>query len=122
MTSLAQARQAVATALSGVSGLTVQPSPTVRSHRAGDGWVTAGRMTPADFSRCMVQLSAVVLLSPDEVKAEALLDELAVSMIDAVTSATIPTSDVALEPTSLLVGNDSSPMYGAVLTLSTEVE
>ncbi len=118
---LGVARAAIATALSTVSGVDVRARPWKGVGKAGDGWVTITRLVPADFSSCYAIFAAVVILSSDEVKAEAALEDQATALIDAVTASDLDPTDVELEPSVLTVGQASSPLYAAVLTITLEV-
>ena len=118
---LSAARQALADALSVVSGVDVRPRPFKAAPKAGDGWVVVQRLAPSTFSACSATLAAVVVLSADETKAEELLDAQAVGLVDAVTSSLNP-ADVSLEPQAVVVGQTAAPLYAAVLTLTLEVD
>ena len=56
---LAEARQAVGDALSGVTGYSVRPRPLRAAPKAGDGWVSVQRLAPSDFTRSSATLTAV---------------------------------------------------------------
>jgi hypothetical protein len=120
---LAAAREAVAAALSAVSGYNVRARPFRGHYRAGDGWVTVGRVAPADYTTSAVTLVVVLVLGADELAAESRLEDDAVALVDAVTRGDLDlqTADVALEPASFVVGAPPAPLYGATLTLTTEV-
>jgi hypothetical protein len=120
--SLARVRQALADALIDGAGVSVRARPSKAVPKPGDGWVVVQRLTPADFTSCLATLAVVVVLSADEAKAEESLDTLGVALIDAVTSSTLNTADVSLEPQAVIVGQTASPLYAAVLTVSVLVE
>lgn len=122
MATLTQARQALADALSAVPSVTVRPRPGKAVPKPGDGWVTVSRIEPADFLACTATLAAVVVLSADEVKAEDALNDMGVALIDAVTSSSLNTADVQLDPQAIVVGQTASPLYAAVITVSVLVE
>jgi hypothetical protein len=113
-------RQAVADALNTVAGLNVSARPKT-AVRGLDGWVTVGRVTPSTFTLCMATFTAVVLLAADELAAETLIESLTVPCINALTAA-LNTADVSVEPATVLVGNQSSPMYALTITLTLEVD
>ena len=120
MADLATTRQAIAAALNAVEGLNVSARPRTMG-RGLDGWVTVGRIEPADFTRSLVTFTAVVLLAPDELAAEQLLEQYAVDAVNAITS-TLNAADVAAEPAALVVGQASTPMYALTITLTLEVD
>lgn len=117
--SLAEARAAVAAALSTVSGLTVRTRP-VATPKVGDGWVVVTRLAPAAFTACAATFTAVVILGADEAAAEGLLETYGVACIDAVTSR-LQAADVSLEAQVLLAGTTSTPLYAIAVTLTLEV-
>lgn len=119
MTTIAEARQEIADALSAIDTLNVQPKP-IRNPRANDGWVIVSRMTPSRFGGVhMATFLVVIMLSADEVTAEARLDELSSDVLNA--TADLNTTDVVLEPAEVMVGQQSTPLYALTLTLSMEV-
>lgn len=121
---LADTRESIADALTAaVEDLHVRPRGPVRSPKQGDGWVTIGRMVPADYCRTLVTLVTVIALSADDGLAEELLDTWAVPAIDAVTKAEdLNVTDVAVEPVSLLVEQTGATLHAMTVTLTTEVE
>jgi len=121
-TTLTEAREAVADALTALEGLNVRARGPVKLPRTGDGWVTVGRLTPASYTACSVTVVAVIILGADTAAAEELLDLWAVDIIDAVTTAEdLPVSDVALEPITLVVESGAT-LHALTVTLTTEVE
>lgn len=119
--SVTETRRAIADVLSTIDGLNVRPRPGLRTPKPGDGWVTVGRTTPSDFSRCQVVWTVVITLGADQGAAEDLLEAYAVSIIDAITGADFPTGDVALEPITLAVESGAS-LNALTVTLTTEVQ
>jgi len=121
VTTLPLAREIFATTLNEAlpGDLNVRPRGLVRNPRQGDGWVMVTRITPEDYTRCRVVLTAVVILGSDPELADELLDTWGVLAVDATTQA-MPTIDVVLEPASLQV--ETGAMYGLTITISTEVE
>lgn len=128
MSTVAQQRAAVAAALNTLGtvdgvAVNVRSHPTVPSPVPGDGWVVAGPVKPADFTACWATLTAVLVLSQDEARAEILYDELAVPMVNAVTQTEgLHTTDVTLDPSfSITTGTSATPLYALALTLTLEV-
>jgi hypothetical protein len=121
VSTLAEAREAVATALSTVVGVDVRARPWRSAGKPGDGWVNVTRVVPAGFVGAYATLSAVVILSADDVDAEASLDVLATTLMNAVTGSDLNPADVVLEPATVPVGQSATPLYVLVLTLTLEV-
>ena len=118
---LTEAREALADALSGVSGLSVRARPTVKTPKTGDGWVVITRLSPSTFSTCSAVLTAVLILGSDAPKAEELFEQYGTAVIDAVTDA-LNVSDVSLEAQALVAGNPAAPLYAIALTITLEVD
>jgi hypothetical protein len=117
---LAEAREALAAVLSTVEGVDVRARP-IGSPVAGDGWVVVQWLVPADFTSCSVTLAAVVVLGADQARADEFLEELAVPLVDAVTSSSLCPADVSLEPRTVVAGQAATPLFVAVITLILEV-
>jgi len=119
---LADARQEVADALTLIEELRIRPRGVVKAPRIGDGWVTVGRIAPADYTRCSVTLVVIIVLGADESVADETYESLAVDIIDATTRMIeLPVADVALEPITLIVDGGGA-LHALTLTLTTEVE
>ncbi len=116
--SLADARAAIAAAAT-APGRDVRAWPTVKTPRAGDGWVEVRRLVPASFGTQAVTFAVTVCLGPDEGKAEELFDEHAPAMLDAVTKA-VAAAAVSLEPVAL-VTEQGGTLHAMQLTITTEV-
>jgi hypothetical protein len=121
MATIAEQRAAVAAALSAIPDLAVTDHPVTNNVRPRDGWVNVTRIAPADYSASAATMQAVVVLSPDSTKADTMLDDLGVALIDAVTGIGGVT-DVSLEP-MLLIGEGASPgnIYAVAITFTLEV-
>lgn len=118
---LAAARTTYAAALSAVTGYDVRPRPFRAAPKAGDGWVVVSRIAPVDYVSSSVTLTAVIVLGADELAAEDRLEEDGVALVDAASLSDLPAADVALEPATLLVGVNSSPLFGVTLAITVEV-
>lgn len=122
MEPLAGTRDLIAEVLSRVDGLSVRPRGAPKTPTPGDGWVTIGRMSPANFTASRVTFIVVVVLGSDPVHADELLEEWAVDVVDAVTKAEdLYPTDVELEPVTL-VTEGAGTVHALTLTLTTEVE
>ncbi len=120
---LADTRTEVATVVSSVNGYTVRSRPFSGAPKAGDGWVILTRLEPSDFRCSTVSLTVVLILGPDEVKAEERLENDAIAWIDALTRAeNLNVADVVVEAASVLTGTNNTPLYGATIGLTTEVD
>lgn len=121
MATVAEQRAAVAAALNALPDLIVTDHPVTNNVRPYDGWVNVTRIAPVDYSTSAATMQAVVILSPDAIKADTMLDSLGVQLIDAVTGIG-GVADVSLEP-MLLVGEGSSPgnIYAVAITFTQEV-
>lgn len=117
---LAQAREDIATVLSGVGAFSVRPRP-IKSPRLNDGWVVISRLTPGDFSTCLATLTAVLILGSDEVKAEEMFESVGVQAVDALTKSDLNCTDVSLEAQILVVDGAGSSLYALAITLTMEV-
>jgi hypothetical protein len=116
---LTEARELFAATLSTVPGMVVSPRPQ-RGQKQGTGWVLVARLEPgARFSSTAVTLTAILVLGADETAAEESLDGMAVQAVTALN--TLPCSDIAAEPQSLLVGAASAPLYVLAVTATVEV-
>jgi hypothetical protein len=118
---LTEAREALADALNSVQDVHVRARGAVRSPRQGDGWVTVGRLTPDDYTRCSATLTAIVVLGSDEDLAEQLLDTWAVQLLDAATKGDLPAAEVFAEPLFIPVDGGGA-VYALTITMTTEVE
>lgn len=121
MLTLAQARAQVAALLSGVDGIAVRAQGPLPSPESGDGWVVVGPMTLGQFSGCEVELSARIVMHPDEATAEEVYTGRAVELLRAVTSSDLGARDVTVTPAAFIVANTSTPLYCAEITLTMEV-
>ncbi len=121
MSTISDQRAAVAAALNAVGGITVTDHPVTNNVRPGDGWVNVTRLAPADFAASAATMQAVVVLSPDPVKADARFDDIGVQLVDAVTGIG-GVADVSAEP-MLLVADGTVPgnLYAIQLTFTVEV-
>lgn len=126
MTTLAEARQAMADALSGLAWAeTVEPAPSRSLLRPKCGWVTVSEISPAAFGGvCNATLTAVLVVgsAADEAASEAAINEVAVAAFNAVTES-LPFFDASLEPSSLnfSAGGRDVSLYVLAITLTTEV-
>lgn len=119
---IADARQALADALSAVDGLAVRPRPPVPSPRPGDGWIVVARWRPSTFRCSDVTLQAIISLGTDTASSERLLDELAPAALDAAGAVPgLPTGDLSLEPDGLILEGGTT-LNIAILRVMTEVE
>ena len=121
MATISERRAEVAAALNAVGGITVTAHPVTNNVRPGDGWVNVTRLAPADFTASAATMQAVVVLSPDPVKADARFDDLGVQLVDAVTGIG-GVADVSAEPL-LLVADGTAPgnLYAISLQFTLEV-
>lgn len=121
MKTITTAREALAAALSAIDGLAVRPRPGLKNPRPGDGWIIAGKITPAGYTDATVVLTAVIVLGQDQASAEDLYETWAVDALDTATKITdMPVADAAAEPGTL--PTEGAPLYGFTITLTTEVE
>lgn len=124
MATIAQARTALAAALSTVDGVTAtaRPAPGI-TPVTGDGWVEVGQVEPVDYTGCLAQMRCVVILGADQALADESYETDVLDLIDAVTSADIPTTGIRAEFASISVGQAvSALLYAALITVSVEVE
>lgn len=123
LSGIGAAREAVAAALSQLDGLSVRARPFKGPAKPGDGWVTIGRVEPAEWlTTNAVTLVAAIVFGHDELRAEERLEDSAAELVAAVSELDdLATSGVMLEPVTLVVGQDGRPLYGAALTLTVEV-
>lgn len=120
---IAEARAAIAAALSTVDGYDVRARPWRAAERPGDGWVVITSVRPGEFfSAVSVTFRAVLLLSADQLVAEESLETDAAALVLAVTKAeTLLPANVDLSPVEIPVGTARTPYFAAVLTLTMEV-
>lgn len=127
MTTLAEARQAMADLLSAVDGVErVEASSGRALLRAGHGWVNVGPVTPARFGGvCNVTLTAVVVAGADKASADEALNTLLVPCLNAVTSdPDLGFFNASAEPTELpvtLPNGAEGVLYVLTVTITTEV-
>lgn len=121
MPTVLDARTAVAEALSSVEGYSVRPNPFTAPPTAGDGWVEITSVRPlTGFGRsAAVDLSVPVFLGPDRAAAEARFDSDGLALVAAV--AALGALSVSVAPEVATVGQSSTPVYLARLTLTVEV-
>jgi hypothetical protein len=120
VTTLALAREILAARLNeALPDLHVRPRGVVKSPRQGDGWVTVSQITPEDYTRCRVVLTAIVVLGSDSDLADQLLDTWTVPVFQAALQS-MPTAEAILEPVSLQVETGSLAAF--TIKISTEVE
>jgi hypothetical protein len=122
---LADTREAIADALSTVDGYNVRPRGIPPVPKTGDGWITVLSVQPSteSFTGYMVRMTAVVVLSSDEAKAEEILEEDAVELLTAIIEADeINPADISLEAQALFTGANQAPLYVAALALTLEVD
>lgn len=118
MSTIAQTRQIVADAVSGLDGITCTPRPVANNVRAGDAWVTVGRTTPYDFTESLTVFTVVLVLGSDAKRAEARVEELSLPLIDLLTTG-LSGTDVAVEPLRLIAGEGvTQSMYALAGTVS----
>jgi len=80
---LAEARTALAAAVSTLDGVTCTARPVRSNLRLGDAYVTIGRVTPGQFlGSTSVVLSAFVNLGSDEATADAKVEELSIPLLE----------------------------------------
>jgi hypothetical protein len=121
MGTISERRADVAAALNTIGGITVTDHPVTNNVRPGNGWVNVIRLAPADFTASAATMQAVVILSPDPVKADEMFDDLGVQLVDAVTGLG-DVADVSAEP-MILVADGTVPgnLYAIQLTFLLEV-
>lgn len=122
MTTLTQARTALAAALSTVAGVTVHSRGAVPDPRHGDGWVTVGPATDGQMWRSAdVKLSAIVVVGPDEATAEQAIDDLTIPLLLASDLDDVPTSDRTVQPQLVTVGTNAAPLYALIVSVSVQI-
>lgn len=118
MTTIAEARQSLADAVSTLPDVTCTPYVVPGNLRPGDAWVTVGRTEPGQFLRSnAVVLSATVCLGSDEPSAERLIDAWTIPLIDCTNP--LLASGVFAEP-QVMTAADSGSIY--VLALSVTLD
>lgn len=118
---LADARDTFADALNTAPDVNVRARGPLVSPKAGDGWVTLGRIEPSDYVRSRVVLTALVSLGQSAPMAEELLDTWAVALLDAATTAEeFPVMGAAVEPLQLVLDSGAT-MYALTVQITTEV-
>lgn len=120
---IAETREAIADVLNAaVEDLNIRPRKPVKTPQMGDGWVTLGVVRPSTYTECTVTLTTLIVLGSDVDAADERFEELAVVLVDAVTTADeLNVADVVLEPLNLITEGGAS-MYALTLTLTAEVE
>lgn len=122
MDTLAGTRDRIAEVLSSIEDLNVRARVAPKTPRLGDGWVTIGRIVPADFTMSRVTYVVVITLGADAAAADLFFEEIAVDVVDVVTKSDgLYTTDVALEPVTL-VTEGGGTVHALTLTLTTDVE
>lgn len=120
MTTIQEARQALADAVSTLPDVTCVARPVPGNTRPGDGWVTVGRVAPGQFigSR-LLTLSAFVVLGSDERLADQKIDELSVPLLEA----TYPLFGISpsVEP-QIITAGEAVPGNIYALALSVTIE
>lgn len=120
MTTLVQARQAVADAINSVDGYTAYIDP-LRVAKAGDAFVRVSRVQRGGggFRTYEAEIEAYLILGQNEEVAGQLFDADGLSILTALD--TVPSYNVSLEPTSVIVGPSNTAMPSLVLTVTMEV-
>ena len=121
ITTISEARAAVAAVLSDVAGIgTVLPAPDGRAPVTRTGWITIGRVAPAGFLGATVELVAWIWLGQAEAEAEAAASELAVPILTALRQdLELPAGDLTVQPAVTQVG--SAPVYAVQAILTIEI-
>lgn len=127
MTTLAQARQLMADALTAVDGIErVEASSARALVRAGHGWVNVGAASPSRFGGVNnVPLTAVVVLGADKGSADEALNDVLSPALTAVTK--IPDLgffNASAEPQEVpitLPNGAEGTVYALVITITVEV-
>jgi hypothetical protein len=121
VSTLAEAKAALADALSAVEGYDVRTAPFAGAGTPGDGWVVSRHLEVADLRSATVTLTAVILFSGDLALAEQKLTADGVALLDAASHAG-DVADVALDAAEIMIGTvNPAPWYGVTITLTTEV-
>jgi hypothetical protein len=122
---LKEAREGFAAALQAVNGpipLRIKSRPVKGNLRQGDGWVVVGGdATPSEFARSYdAILTGWLILGSDETKADELVDELTIPLIDAAVG--FDGRDVACRP-SAITGGEGVPglLYALSVTATVEI-
>lgn len=121
---VADTRAALASVLNTVAGLNIR-TRTVRNPKVGDGWIVINRMEVGMSNTAYdIQFTAVVVLGADEAKAESLMEDLMVPLMQAVTQDLVLRPDeISVEPVALPIGDvNPTPLYALTLTLNLEVD
>jgi len=114
---LAEARDALAAAVSTLDDVTCVAHPIPGNLRVGDAFVTVGRCRPGQFLGSVTQaLSAYVVLGSDEALADTKVDELTVPLLMCVQD--LYAADVSVEPQQIIV---SGPVPGTVFALALSI-
>ena len=122
MSTITQARELLATALSAVPGYTVSPRPSKRpSVRPGDGWITMGQITPTDFAHCNVTLTATVAFGTDLFLAEERAEDDAMLLLEAVNSAPLYFHSIVMSP-GIMTSEEGQGIYTFSIELQSEVD
>lgn len=121
MSAVADARTAVAEALSSVEGYAIRSHPFTAAPAPGDGWVEITSVRPlTGFGRsAAVDLSAPVFLGSDRAAADARFDADGLALVAAV--AALGALEVTAAPEVVTVGSSSTPVYIVRLALTLEV-
>ena len=130
MTTLRQARDIVATALTSALPGTISGRPPVHAAAVGDGWVSVRRVYPGPrFGGVLAaDLEVLIVLGTDEMTAEDAVDSLAPIAVTAITTdATITAlgvGNISLEPQVVVIDSpDPAQLFALVLAVTiTELE
>jgi hypothetical protein len=117
--SLTEARQALADALSTLDDVNVRLRQ-MKTPRALDGWTVSGAVVPDGYGDAQAQIGAVILLSPDPIKADEAFDGLALGIVEA-TKAVDGGYDIRVDPATVNV-EDGTPWNVIAVSISVEVQ
>lgn len=122
MTTLGQARELLAAALTAVDGVTEVVAHGIKAQlRPGCGWTRVTAVQPAGFRTANATLEAYLVLGPDETSAEQQLEDLAVPLLDAASTIDeLPGFGFSVEPAVMSVSPQQS-LFVVVVSLTTEV-
>jgi hypothetical protein len=121
VTTIQEARQALADAVSTLPDVTCVARPVPGNTRPGDAWVTVSRTAPGQYiGSVQVTLSAFVVLGSDERLADQKVDELSVLLLEA----TYPLYGIApaVEPQVITAGEAvTANLYALALSVTLEI-